>query len=125
MGVPPIDPTPPPPRHHGWRIFGLGAIFAIVLQFVISWLSVAPVWERFFGRFVWNRGKREAAAQEAPAFKANSESTALVLYSDSAESVEWVNMMWRKVQSCACAITHDRQIDVQILTRLTGCQYQQ
>lgn len=97
MGVPPATPLPPPPRHHAWKIFGLGAIFAIILQIVVSWLSVSPVWERFFGRFVWNRGKREAAAEESPAFQANSDSTALVLYSDSAESVEWVNMCWRKV----------------------------
>ena len=103
MGVPPAAPPPPPPRHHSWRIFGLGAIFAIILQFVASWLSVSPVWERFFGRFVWNRGKQEAAADQPPAFEASSESTALVLYSDSAESVEWVNMCWRKVPPCVCA----------------------
>ena len=105
FGVPPAGPPPPPPRHHSWRIFGLGAVFAIVLQVIISWLSVSPVWERFFGRFVWNRGKPEAAADSPPAFEPNSESTALVLYSDSAESVEWVNMCWRKVKTCfhACS----------------------
>ena len=101
VGIPSKLSTTPPPRHHAWRVFGLGAAFAIVLQFVVSWLSVTPVWERFFGRFVWNRGKSEEAAEDAPAFQAKSESTALVLYSDSAESVEWVNMCWRKVQ------THD------------------
>lgn len=100
FGVPPAGPQTPPPRHHAWRLFGLGAIFAIVLQIVISWLSVSPVWERFFGRFVWNRGKQETASDPPPAFEANSESTALVLYSDSAESVEWVNMCWRKVNTC-------------------------
>lgn len=97
VGVPPPAPLPPPPRHHSWRIFALGAVFAIVLQFVASWLAVSPVWERFFGRFVWTRGKQDAAAEQPPPFEANSESTALVLYSDSAESVEWVNMCWRKV----------------------------
>lgn len=100
IGVPP-GPPPPPPRHHAWRMFGLGAVFAIVLQVMISWLSVAPVWERFFGRFVWNRGKQKPAADPPPAFEASSESTALVLYSDSAESVEWVNMCWRKVTTCS------------------------
>ena len=98
IGVSPTPPPSTPPPRHGWRLFGLGAIFAIVLQFVFGWLSVSPVWERFFGRFVWNRGEREAPAPDSPAFQANSESTALVLYSDSAESVEWVNMCWRKVQ---------------------------
>ncbi len=97
IGVPPAPQPTPPPRGHGWRVFGLGAIFAIVLQFVVGWLSVSPVWERFFGRFVWNRGERETPAPDPPPFKANSKSTALVLYSDSAESVEWVNMCWRKV----------------------------
>lgn len=97
VGVPPSPPTPQPPPKFGWRIFGLGAVFAVLLQFVVGWLAVAPVWERFFGRFVWNRGEREAASPDPPAFKASSKSTALVLYSDTAESVEWVNMCWRKV----------------------------
>ena len=97
VGVPPAAPPPPPRCHRSWSVFGLGAMFAIVLQFVASWLSVSPVWERFFGRFVWNRGEQEATSDQPPAFEANSESTALVLYSDSAESVEWVNMCWRKV----------------------------
>ena len=98
VGVSPSPPPSNPPPGHGWRLFGLGAVFAIVLQFVVGWLSVSPVWERFFGRFVWNRGEKEAPAPDPPAFQANSESTALVLYSDSAESVEWVNMCFRKVQ---------------------------
>lgn len=98
IGILPTPPPSAPPPRHGWRLFGLGAVFAIVLQFVVGWLSVSPVWERFFGRFVWNRGEREAPAPDPPAFQANSESTALVLYSDSAESVEWVNMCWRKVK---------------------------
>ena len=101
IGVLPAPQPTPSPKGHGWRIFGLGALFAIVLQFVVRWLSVAPVWERFFGRFVWNRGEREATAPDPdpPAFKGSSNSTALVLYSDSAESVEWVNMCWRKVSN--------------------------
>lgn len=104
IGVLPTSPPSTPPPRHGWRLFGLGAVFAVVLQFVVGWLSVSPVWERFFGRFVWNRGEREAPAPDPPAFQANSESTALVLYSDSAESVEWVNMCWRKVQSPQCCL---------------------
>ena len=98
--APAPDPTPPP-RGHGWKVFGLGAIVAIILQFVIGWLTVSPVWERFFGRFVWNRGAPEAPPPDPPAYKDDSKSTALVLYSDSAESVEWVNMCWRKVGHAA------------------------
>lgn len=100
IGIPPPTPNPPTPRaSRGWlRWFGFGALFAVVLQFVIGWLLVSPVWERFFGRFVWNRGEKSAAAAAAPpASMPASDSTALVLYSESAETVEWVNMMWRKV----------------------------
>lgn len=100
IGIPSPTPTPPPPkRGQGWLTwFGLGAITAVVLQFVVGWLLVSPVWERFFGRFVWNRGERSATPPPAAAAgMPATESTALVLYSDTAETVEWVNMMWRKV----------------------------
>ena len=30
----------------------------------------------------------------------NNTTTAMVLYSDNNESVEWINMCWRKVRAC-------------------------
>lgn len=97
--VPPTSPPPRPPGRGWLRWFGFGVVTAVVLQFVVGWLLVSPVWERFFGRFVWNRGAKPAAAATpaAPSGLPQTQSTALVLYSDSAETVEWVNMMWRKV----------------------------
>lgn len=101
IGASPSPLPVPPPKGYGWKLFGFGAVCAMILQSVVGWLSVSPVWEWFFGRFVWNRGQREPAGPDAPAFKPNSNSTALVLYSDSAESVEWVNMCWRKASPCS------------------------
>ena len=51
-------------------------------------------------RFIWSRREPPPAKKEEPKADAE-ESTALVLYSDYAESVEWVNMCWRKV-GCVC-----------------------
>ena len=48
-------------------------------------------------RFIWSR-REPPPAQEEPRDDAE-ESTALVLHSDYAESVEWLNMCWRKVGS--------------------------
>lgn len=50
-------------------------------------------------RFIWSRREPPPAKEEPK--DSCEESTALVLYSDYAESVEWVNMCWRKV-GCAC-----------------------
>eukprot|EP00891_Asterochloris_glomerata_P002707 jgi/Astpho2/2707/Aster-00893 len=87
-------PAPPMPRdpgrgHHGWGMFTLGVFLAMALQFLFSWLSVSPFWENIFSR------REPPPAKEEPKDSCE-ESTALVLYSDYAESVEWVNMCWRK-----------------------------
>ena len=107
-----------------WRWLGYGVALAMLLQYTLHWASHLPVWQRLQQRFIWWRhgaptderplqssmGDRiwycgtaqQARREEAmtglmAAGTINNTTTAMVLYSDNNEAVEWLNMCWRKV----------------------------
>lgn len=106
---------PPPPRPSGVeaRFFTLGAVAAVALHYLINFAGTLPVVRSMVQRFVWWSEPKGPALPPTPpgastqpgsgdgAGGTGAGSTALaVQYSEDAESVEWVNMCWRKV-SCA------------------------
>ena len=48
----------------------------------------------------------ENEAGSTRAGEPDHETTAMVLYSDSEEAVEWLNMCWRKVGSTLCGTSY-------------------
>ena len=50
MASAPAPPIPHDPGrgHRGWGMFTLGVFLAMMLQFLLSWLSVSPFWENIF-----------------------------------------------------------------------------
>ncbi|KAK9809249.1 hypothetical protein WJX72_012084 [[Myrmecia] bisecta] len=90
-------PAPSPGRGwsgRDWRILTLGAMIAFVIHVAINYMVHTPIWRRFSRRFIWWRGH---PADDPSQGQTDSTTTAMVLYSDNAESVEWFNMCWRKV----------------------------
>ncbi|KAK9807914.1 hypothetical protein WJX73_000677 [Symbiochloris irregularis] len=84
-----------------WKWLVWGALFALVAQYVVQWLSYLPLWQRLKTRFIWWKNSVNKEADQSRSFSnyegtPNTTTTAMVLYSDNAESVEWFNMCWRK-----------------------------
>jgi hypothetical protein len=107
---------PPPPRPSGLevRYFTTGAIAAVALHYLVNFAGTLPVVRSLVRRFVWWSDPQGSApaegASEGGAGRDGGEqaggpggaggTTALaVQYSEDEESVEWVNMCWRKVGS--------------------------
>ncbi len=103
---------PPSPRPSGVeaRYFTLGAIAAVTLHYLINFTGTLPVVRSLVQRFVWWSEPKGPALPPTPpgagahggadglAGGAGNGTTALaVQYSEDAETVEWVNMCWRKV----------------------------
>lgn len=61
---------------------------AVMLHWFLQWLTTLPFIEKLIHRFIWWGPNKSTAADDFP--------RAMVLYSDTGESVEWVNMCWRK-----------------------------
>lgn len=108
----PIAPPPPPNSGVEVRYFTFGAIAAVLLHYLVNFAGTMPVVRGIFQRFVWWTDRPPGPPPTAPgaskhgAGKEGSAggqeggggTTALaVQYSEDAESVEWVNMCWRKV----------------------------
>ncbi|KAL4440462.1 hypothetical protein ABPG75_003463 [Micractinium tetrahymenae] len=103
---------PPPPRPSGVeaRFFTLGAIAAVALHYLVNFAGTLPVVRSLVQQFVWWSEPKGPALPPPPpgasslpggadglAAGAVGGTTALaVQYSEDAESVEWVNMCWRK-----------------------------
>ena len=102
---PPRGPAPTPrggltPVHDG-RLLATGAAAALAAHTAMRWAAHLPPAQRLLRRFVWWRGD-SAPGGAPPLFGGGSQaeprSTALVLYQENAEAVEWVNMCWRKAR---------------------------
>lgn len=102
---------PPPPRPSGVevRYFTLGAIAAVALHYLINFAGTLPVVRSLVQQFVWwHEPKRPALPPPPPGRTGDAGARAgasgsgtaggAVQYSEDEESVEWVNMCWRKVR---------------------------
>jgi hypothetical protein len=104
-------PQPPHPPGSEVRFFTFGAIAAVALHYLINFTGTLPVVRRFLQRFVWWYEPKDPSPPSPPASEPNETRTrgsaraavgggtsALAMqYSEDEESVEWVNMCWRKV----------------------------
>ena len=90
------------------RFFTLGAIAAVALHYLVNFTGTLPVVRSLVQRFVWWHEPKEPSLpptrEEEGARRGRGGgsggpggTTALVQYSEDEESVEWVNMCWRKV----------------------------
>ncbi|KAI7838615.1 hypothetical protein COHA_007622 [Chlorella ohadii] len=101
----PIAPPPPAPSGVEVRYFTFGAIAAVLLHYLVNYAGTLPVVRSVFRNFVWwserppgpGPAPPPSAAGEGRSDGAPGGTTALaVQYSEDEESVEWVNMCWRK-----------------------------
>jgi hypothetical protein len=107
---------PPPPRPSGLevRYFTTGAIAAVALHYLVNFAGTLPVVRSLVRRFVWWSDPRGSAPAEGPSESgagrdggeqgsgpgsAGGTTALAVQYSEDEESVEWVNMCWRKVSA--------------------------
>eukprot|EP00884_Botryococcus_braunii_P009554 jgi/Botrbrau1/185/Bobra.0022s0165.1 len=98
-------PHPLQPRPQGvlgvtgrdWRLMLVGAVLAVLTNVFLAWATHLPLLQRIVHRFIW-WGNRAPPAGPYGAYsgEADNQTTAMVLYSDTSESVEWINMCWRK-----------------------------
>ena len=123
-----IAPHPPPARPaygRDWQLLAAGAFLALAFHVAAKWISHLPIWQRLVRRFIWWKdgeladtsytGSINSACQglesciiyfsgapldehSCAAGGSGTSTTALTLYNDNAESVEWFNMCWRKVR---------------------------
>lgn len=94
----PLPPPPLPSRAHA-RYFTLGVFAALGAHYVLSFVSTLPAVRRLVNRFVWwgpfgpSPGGGGDGAQAAGA---SGGLPAMPTPAEEGESVEWVNMCWRK-----------------------------
>ena len=93
----PFAPPPPLPGRDG-RFFVAGMAAALGATALLRWASHLPLMRRIVRQFVWwaPEGDGEGGSTSTAA-RNDAATTALVLYQDDAEAVEWVNMCVRKV----------------------------
>ncbi|CAL8470275.1 g9817 [Coccomyxa elongata] len=91
-------PQPVFRKGHDLRMVLLGAGLALCAHYVLQWLGHMPWWQRISRRFIWwHADAPPHSPYGAYAGEPDTTTTAMVLYSDNEEAVEWVNMCWRKM----------------------------
>lgn len=104
----PIAPPPPAPSGVEVRYFTFGAIAAVLLHYLVNYAGTLPVVRSVFRNFVWWSERppgpaplpptpTPAAGERGSDGKPGGTTALAVQYSEDEESVEWVNMCWRKV----------------------------
>ncbi|EIE26036.1 hypothetical protein COCSUDRAFT_61028 [Coccomyxa subellipsoidea C-169] len=90
-------PAPLAGKGRDLRLVFLGAGLALCAHYVLQWLGHMPWWQRISRRFIWwHADALPYSPYGTYAGEPDTTTTAMVLYSDNEEAVEWVNMCWRK-----------------------------
>ncbi|KAK9822688.1 hypothetical protein WJX81_000906 [Elliptochloris bilobata] len=77
---------------------GCSMLLALAAHLAVQWLTHLPWWQRVSRRFIWwSHDVPPQGPYGAYTGEPDNSTTAMVLYSDNAEAVEWVNMCWRKM----------------------------
>lgn len=94
----PLPRPPPPLPGRDGRVFALGVAAALGATALLRWASHLPLYRRIVRQFVWWAPDGDGdGGNGSTGSRPDATTTALVLYQEDAEAVEWVNMCVRKV----------------------------
>jgi hypothetical protein len=102
----PMRPPRPPPAGLEARFFTFGAVAAVALHYLVNFAGTLPVVRGLVQRFVWWHEPKgpslppphgDDGGERRRRGGGGGAGALAVQYTEDEESVEWVNMCWRKV----------------------------